>query len=123
MLLTFFLQFNSPDLFDMYSVGIILMLMACPTLRTPGGLQTFKSEIQKSGYNLKKWRENTRLRPNLEILDYDGGKGFDLATKLICERGYFRRGRLSAASALRHPYLLLGGDQAADVLAKLSVTK
>ena len=99
------------------------MQMACPTLRTSTGLQTFKGEIQKSGYDLKKWRENTRLRPNLEILDYDGGKGWDLATKLICERGFFRRGGLSAASALRHPYFLLGGDQAVGVLAKLSASK
>jgi hypothetical protein len=107
----------------MYSVGVILMQMACPILRTPAGLQTFKSEIQKSGYDLRKWREDTRLRLSLEILDYDGAKGWDLATKLICERGFFRRGRLSAASALRHPYFLLGRDQTAGVLSKLSVSK
>ncbi|KAK2405773.1 serine/threonine-protein kinase PEPKR2 [Trifolium repens] len=76
-------QLNSPDLFDMYSAGIVLLQMAIPTLS-------------------------------------ESGRGWDLATKLISERGPLRRGRLSAASALRHPYFLLGGDQAAAVLSKLS---
>uniref|UniRef100_F6GXV9 Serine/threonine-protein kinase STN8, chloroplastic n=1 Tax=Vitis vinifera TaxID=29760 RepID=F6GXV9_VITVI len=49
-------------------------------------------------------------------------RGWDLATKLISERGSLRSGRLSAALALRHPYFLLGGDQAAAVLSKLSLT-
>ncbi|CAA0830596.1 Serine/threonine-protein kinase STN8-chloroplastic [Striga hermonthica] len=75
-------QLNSPDLFDTYSAGIVLMQMAVPTLR-----------------------------------------GWDLATKLISKRGYLRRGRLSAAAALRHPYFLLGGDQAAAVISKFSLMK
>ncbi|KAH7351870.1 hypothetical protein KP509_19G018100 [Ceratopteris richardii] len=116
-------QFNSPDLFDMYSVGIVFLQMACSNLRTQVGLQSFKAELERAGYDLKRWRQNTRLRPNLEILDYDGGKGWDLATKLVCERSFLRRGRLSAGAALRHPYFLLGDDQATTVLAKLSLTK
>lgn len=119
----FIWQFNCPDLFDMYAVGVILMQMASANLRTPTGLQSFKMELEEAGYDLKKWRQSTRLRPNLDVLDSDGGKGWDLATKLICERGFLRRGRLSAGAALRHPYFLLGGDQAATVLAKLSLTK
>ncbi|GJV48845.1 serine/threonine-protein kinase STN8, chloroplastic [Tanacetum coccineum] len=44
-------------------------------------------------------------------------------------RGLMRRGRLSAADALWHPYFLLGGDQvvffcfSASVLSKLSFSK
>ncbi|MCH98609.1 serine/threonine-protein kinase STN8 chloroplastic-like, partial [Trifolium medium] len=87
-------QLNSPDLFDMYSAGIVLLQMAIPT-----------------------------LRPDFQILDSESGRGWDLATKLISERGPLRRGRLSAASALRHPYFLLGGDQAAAVLSKLSSSR
>ncbi|GJY45943.1 hypothetical protein Tco_0435006 [Tanacetum coccineum] len=55
------------------------------------------------------------------LLDLDLGRGWDLATKLISERGSLCRGRLSAADALRHPYFLLGGD--ASVLSKLSFSK
>lgn len=116
-------QLNSPDLFDMYSAGIVLLQMTIPSLRSAAGLKNFNMEIKRYGYDLKKWRQNTRLRPNLEILDFDTGKGWDLATKLICERGFLRRGRLSAATALRHPYFFLGGDQAAAVLSRLTSTR
>ncbi|KAL6954912.1 Serine/threonine-protein kinase stn8, chloroplastic [Sarracenia purpurea var. burkii] len=116
-------QLNSPDLFDMYSAGIVLLQMAIPTLRSTGGLKNFNFEIKTVGYSLNKWRENTRMKPDLSVLDLDSGRGWDLATKLISERGFLRRGRLSAAAALRHPYFLLGSDQAATVLSKLSLTK
>ncbi|XP_028774690.1 serine/threonine-protein kinase STN8, chloroplastic [Neltuma alba] len=116
-------QLNSPDLFDMYSAGVVLLQMAIPSLRSPAALKNFKLEIKTCQYDLIKWRDYTRLRPDFRILDCDSGRGWDLATKLICERGPFRRGRLSAADALRHPYFLLGGDQAAAVLSKLSLSR
>ncbi|KAL4393411.1 hypothetical protein HN51_021319 [Arachis hypogaea] len=116
-------QLNSPDLFDMYSAGIVLLQMAIPSLRSAAALRNFNLEIKSCGYDLKKWRDYTRLRPDFQILDSESGRGWDLATKLISERGYLRRGRLSAAAALRHPYFLLGGDQAAAVLSKLSLDR
>lgn len=97
--------------------------MAVPSLRSTAGLKNFNLELKTAGYDLNKWREKTRSRPDLRILDIDSSRGWDLATKLISERGFLRRGRLSAAAALRHPYFLLGGDQAAAVLSKLSLTK
>lgn len=116
-------QLNSPDLFDMYSAGIVLIQMAVPSLRSSAGLKNLNYELKMVKYDLNLWREKTRLRPDLSILDLDSGRGWDLATKLISERGFLRRGRLSAASALTHPYFLLGRDQAAAVLSKLSFTK
>lgn len=116
-------QLNSPDLFDMYSAGIVLMQMAIPSLRSLAALKNFNMELKSAKYDLNRWREKTRLRPDFAILDLDSGRGWDLATKLILERGFLRRGRLSAAAALRHPYFLLGGDQAAAVLSKLSFSK
>ncbi|XP_065852536.1 serine/threonine-protein kinase STN8, chloroplastic [Euphorbia lathyris] len=116
-------QLNSPDLFDTYSAGIVFLQMAIPTLRSTGALKNFNAEIKTVGYELNRWRNNTRLRPDFTILDLDSGRGWDLATKLISERGNFVRGRLSASAALRHPYFLLGGDQAAAMLSKLSLTK
>ncbi|GJP38368.1 hypothetical protein CLOM_g22814 [Closterium sp. NIES-68] len=116
-------QFNHPDLFDTYSVGIIFLQMASPTLRTPAGLQTFKKELRAARYDLKRWRRETRMRPDLRVLDLEGGAGWDLATRLVCERGTLRKGRLSAAEALRHPYLLLGVDQAATAISKLTLSR
>ncbi|CAK7343528.1 unnamed protein product [Dovyalis caffra] len=116
-------QLNSPDLFDTYSAGIVLLQMAIPSLRPVSGLKNFNTEIKKARYDLNKWREITRLRPDLTILELDSGRGWDLATKLVSERGYLGRGRLSAAASLRHPYFLLGGDQAAAVISKFRLTK
>ncbi|XP_023545193.1 serine/threonine-protein kinase STN8, chloroplastic [Cucurbita pepo subsp. pepo] len=116
-------QLNSPDLFDMYSAGIVLMQMAVPSLRSSAGLKNFNMEIKNYGYDLNEWRERTRTKPDLTILDLDSRRGWDLATKLISERGSLRRGRLSASAALRHPYFLLGSDQAAAVISKLNLVK
>ncbi|GAA0176067.1 hypothetical protein Leryth_023514 [Lithospermum erythrorhizon] len=115
-------KLNSPDLFDMYSAGIVLLQMAIPTLRSSAGLKNFNIELKTIGYDLKRWRDKTRMRPDFSILDLDSGRGWDLATKLI-SGGSLRRDRLSAAAALRHPYFLLGGDQAAAVLSKFSFSK
>lgn len=118
------LQLNSPDLFDMYSAGVVLMQMAVPSLRSSAALKNFNLELKTCKYDLNRWRDYTRLRPSdLQILNSESGRGWDLASKLICERGYLGRGRLSAADALRHPYFLLGGDQAAAVLSKLSLSR
>ena len=117
------MQLNSPDLFDMYSAGIVLLQMAIPSLRSSAGLKNFNMELRAQGYDLNQWRERTRTRPDFRILDLDKGRGWDLVTRLISEGGSLRRGRLSAAAALRHPYFLLGGDQAASVFSKLSLTR
>ncbi|XP_045797485.1 serine/threonine-protein kinase STN8, chloroplastic-like [Trifolium pratense] len=113
-------QLNSPDLFDMYSAGIVLLQMAIPTLRSQAALKNFNLEMRTCGYDLNKWRDSTRMKSNSEILDSNSGRGWDLASKLISKRSSERTRRLSAASALRHPYFLLGGDQAAAVLSKFS---
>lgn len=117
-------QIYSPDLFDMYSIGVIFLQMACVGLRTAIGFQTFKKEIQSVGYDLRSWRAMTNVaRINFDLLDMDGGKGWDLATKLVCERTFLNRGRLSAAAALRHPYFFLGADQASSVLSTITFSK
>ncbi|KAI9108193.1 hypothetical protein K1719_021066 [Acacia pycnantha] len=79
-------QLNSPDLFDMYSAGVVLLQMAIPSLRSPAALKNFNLEIKTCQYDLIKWRDYTRRRPDFQILDSDSGRGWDLATKLICER-------------------------------------
>ncbi|XP_075517253.1 serine/threonine-protein kinase STN8, chloroplastic [Primulina tabacum] len=116
-------QLNSPDLFDMYSAGIVLVQMAIPSLRSKAGLKNFNLELKGVGYDLNRWREKSRTRADLSILDLDSGRGWDLASKLITPRSSLRRGRLSAAAALRHPYFLLGADQAASLLSKFTVIK
>ena len=117
------LQLNHPDLFDTYAVGIIFLQMASPTLRSTSGATALRQEIALAGYDLQRWRDSTRLRPDLRLLDMDGGLGFDLASKLVCKRGGVIKGRLSANEALRHPYLLLGVDQAATAISKITLSR
>lgn len=97
--------------------------MAAANLRSSTSLQTMKRELEAVDYDLNKWRRYTRLRPNFQILDLDGGQGWDLATKLVCKRGKFQKRRLSAAAALRHPYFLFGLDQAATLITKLKLAR
>lgn len=117
------MQFQHPDLFDTYSAGIVLLQMAIPILRTDLGLASFKKELESFGHDLREWRKNTRLRANFDVLDQDGGQGWDLVCKLVCPRGALFKGRLSAPEALRHPYFILGSDQLATVRARLSRSK
>ncbi|GKD73808.1 hypothetical protein Tco_1332090 [Tanacetum coccineum] len=86
--------------------------MAIPSLRSAAALKNFNLELKTVNYDLKRWREKTRTRLDISVLELDSGRGWDLATKLNSERGSLHRGRLSAADALWHPYFLLGGDQA-----------
>jgi hypothetical protein len=116
-------QFSHPDLFDTYSAGIVFLQLAIPLLRTDLGLGSFQKELESVDYDLREWRERTRLRVNFEVLDMDKGQGWDLACKLVCRRGPLFKGRLSAAETLRHPYFILGSDQFATVAAKLSRSK
>ncbi|KAM0053879.1 putative protein kinase Group-Pl-4 family [Helianthus debilis subsp. tardiflorus] len=61
-------QLNSPDLFDMYSAGIVLMQMAIPSLRSSAGLKNFNLELKAVNYDLKKWREKLELDPTQVFL-------------------------------------------------------
>ncbi|KAK4834299.1 hypothetical protein QYF36_020427 [Acer negundo] len=75
-------QMNSPDLFDTYSAGIVLLQMAIPTLRSTAGLKNFNLEIRTYNYDLNNWREDTRLRPDFSVLDLDSGRGSCHAFKI-----------------------------------------
>ncbi|GJY66378.1 serine/threonine-protein kinase STN8, chloroplastic, partial [Tanacetum coccineum] len=48
-------ELNSPDLFDMYSAGIVLMQMAIPSLRSAAALKNFNLELKTVNYDLKRW--------------------------------------------------------------------
>ena len=49
-------QLNNPDRFDMYSVGVLLLQMAMPALRTDSALINFRRKLETCKYDLKEWR-------------------------------------------------------------------
>ncbi|KAH0464303.1 hypothetical protein IEQ34_007089 [Dendrobium chrysotoxum] len=100
-------QMNLPDRFDVYSLGLIFLQMAFPSLRTDSSLIQFNRQLKRCGYDLEAWRKtvepraNSDLRKGFELLDLDRGIGWDLLTSMVL---YKARQRTSAKAALAHPY-------------------
>ncbi|KAL6012730.1 Serine/threonine-protein kinase stn7, chloroplastic [Asimina triloba] len=100
-------QMNLPDRFDIYSTGLIFLQMAFPSLRTDSSLIQFNRQLKRCGYDLVEWRKTVEpraspeLRKGFELLDLDGGIGWELLTSMV---RYKARQRTSAKAALAHPY-------------------
>lgn len=100
-------QMNLPDRFDIYSTGLIFLQMAFPSLRSDSNLIQFNRQLKRCGYDLNAWRSSVepRATPDLkrgfQLLDLDGGIGWELLTSMV---RYQARQRLSAKAALAHPY-------------------
>ncbi|WOL18417.1 serine/threonine-protein kinase STN7, chloroplastic [Canna indica] len=100
-------QLNLPDRFDIYSLGLIFLQMAFPSLRTDSSLIQFNRQLKRCNYDLNSWRNLVEpragpdLRRGFELLDLDGGIGWELLTSMV---RYKARQRISARAALAHPY-------------------
>ncbi|KAF7827856.1 serine/threonine-protein kinase STN7, chloroplastic [Senna tora] len=100
-------QLNLPDRFDIYSAGLIFLQMAFPGLRNDNCLIQFNRQLKRCDYDLVAWRKSVEprcgsdLRRGFELLDLDGGIGWELLTSMV---RYKARQRLSAKGALAHPY-------------------
>jgi len=55
-------QLNLPDRFDMYSVGILFMQIACPNLRSDSSLNSFRRALETENYSVRSWRETVTKR-------------------------------------------------------------
>ncbi|CAI9758832.1 unnamed protein product [Fraxinus pennsylvanica] len=119
------MRLDSPDLLYMYSPGIELLQMEILSLRSIAGSEVLNTELKAVGYDLNRWRKKSQMRLNITILDLNSSRWWDLVTKLILERGSRHKGHLSASAAQRHPLstFLLGSDQPAAVVSKLSLIK
>jgi len=91
---------HSPDRFDMYAVGIILMQLSLPCLRSDTQLQRFNREFRRFKYDLMRWKRSRRFtKAETRLLDADGGAGWDLAQLLLSETP---KKRPSAAATRSH---------------------
>lgn len=100
-----------PDLFDSYSLGLILVQLCVPALRrrnAMGPSGTFQRSLAAADYDLRRWRRENASNGvwDFSVLDYGGGLAFDLACGLVRQRDLARRGRLSCAAVLLHPWML-----------------
>lgn len=115
-------QLNLPDRFDIYSTGLIFLQMAFPGLRSDSNLIQFKRQLKRCDYDLVSWRRlvepraSPELRRGFELLDLDGGIGWELLTSMV---RYKARQRVSAKAALAHPYFDKEGLLALSVMQNL----
>ncbi|XP_040996828.1 serine/threonine-protein kinase STN7, chloroplastic [Juglans microcarpa x Juglans regia] len=115
-------QMNLPDRFDIYSAGLMFLQMAFPALRSDSGLIQFNRQLKRCDYDLVGWRKsvgpraNSELRRGFELLDLDGGIGWELVTSMV---RYKARQRTSAKAALAHPYFDREGLLALSFMQKL----
>ncbi|XP_018823681.1 serine/threonine-protein kinase STN7, chloroplastic [Juglans regia] len=115
-------QMNLPDRFDIYSTGLMFLQMAFPALRSDSGLIQFNRQLKRCDYDLVGWRKsvepraNSELRRGFELLDLDGGIGWELVTSMV---RYKARQRTSAKAALAHPYFDREGLLALSFMQKL----
>lgn len=75
---------HKPDRFDSWSAGIVLLQLCLPPVRMPRGLNLFKVEYERAGYDLQRWRDGCRwlTRRDTAVLDADDGAGGG-----VCEGG------------------------------------
>lgn len=97
-------QLTSPDRFDTYSVGVMLLQMCVPQLRVNKELDRFKSQLTASGEDLDRWRAEYGHEYSYDLLDKHRGQGWDLARHLVRPRNVLQRGRWSAAGAMGHSF-------------------
>ncbi|KAK4354251.1 hypothetical protein RND71_026445 [Anisodus tanguticus] len=117
-------QLNLPDRFDIYSVGLIFLQMAFPGLRNDNSLIQFNRQLKRCDYDLVSWRQTVEpragpeLRKGFELLDLDGGIGWELLTSMV---RFKARRRISAKTALAHPYFDREGLQALSFIQNLKL--
>ncbi|XP_006655552.2 serine/threonine-protein kinase STN7, chloroplastic [Oryza brachyantha] len=115
-------QLNLPDRFDIYSLGLIFLQMAFPSLRTDSSLIQFNRQLKRCNYDLEAWRNlvepraTPELRRGFDILDLDGGIGWELLTSMV---RYKARQRTAAKAALAHPYFNREGLLGLSVMQNL----
>ncbi|XP_010415514.1 PREDICTED: serine/threonine-protein kinase STN7, chloroplastic [Camelina sativa] len=115
-------QMNLPDRFDIYSIGLIFLQMAFPSLRSDSNLIQFNRQLKRCEYDLTAWRKlvepraSADLRRGFQLLDLDNGIGWELLTSMV---RYKARQRISAKAALAHPYFDRQGLLALSVMQNL----
>ncbi|CAN6934308.1 unnamed protein product [Brassica oleracea] len=115
-------QMNLPDRFDIYSIGLIFLQMAFPSLRSDSNLIQFNRQLKRCDYDLTAWRKlvepraSPDLRKGFELLDLDGRIGWELLTSMV---RFKARQRISAKAALAHPYFDRQGLLALSVMQNL----
>eukprot|EP00191_Tetraselmis_sp_GSL018_P008804 CAMPEP_0177605224 /NCGR_PEP_ID=MMETSP0419_2-20121207/16580_1 /TAXON_ID=582737 /ORGANISM="Tetraselmis sp., Strain GSL018" /LENGTH=433 /DNA_ID=CAMNT_0019099345 /DNA_START=452 /DNA_END=1751 /DNA_ORIENTATION=- len=95
---------HSPDRFDMYSAGLVLMQLAVPKLRTQRAIKNFSEGLSQYNYDPREWASRQQL-PAREtfLLDEDNGAGWELAAALLRERVVEKKQARASTSTAPRP--------------------
>lgn len=119
---------HRPECFDTYSAGVVLLQLGLPFLRSQNSLKNWKGTMIRLNHDVGEWRERARLSTRqTAILDADDGLGWSLVEGLLRPREIQSDGaggvtfvtsgtapRLTAAEALKHPFLKQLGTKKAS---------
>jgi serine/threonine protein kinase len=100
---------HQPQLFDLYSVGVVLMQLALPRLRNDAALKTFRQQLEALDGDLAAWRAAKGSAADDAVLGQRGG--WELAAGLLRVQRLGGKGkdalpgRMTCAEALEHPFL------------------
>lgn len=111
---------EKPDRFDMYSVGVILLQMVFPKLRSDNNLIAFNRKLESLNYDIEKWRKCVEqngkdFKEGFQMLDMEDGAAWSFLKKLLV---YDPQRRLSAGQAFRHRFF--SGGQSLKFIEEFS---
>mmetsp|Transcript_16773 Transcript_16773/g.27743 ORF Transcript_16773/g.27743 Transcript_16773/m.27743 type:complete len:681 (+) Transcript_16773:105-2147(+) len=80
-----------PSAFDVFSVGMIMLIVAFPHLRKRGALEGFRTELKLAGGDLDKWLQSkmrsfaidNNLREGLTLMNENNGAAWNLLRSLL----------------------------------------
>ncbi len=96
----FLWQTQSPDLFDSFTAGMILLQMAVPQLRGPGGMKMVNPQLKSVGNDVEAWRQSCGQNLDFDLLDRQNGAGWDLVCNLLT----LKDKRMSVSAAMAHRF-------------------
>jgi hypothetical protein len=93
-------RLNSPDRYDLYSVGIIFLQLLFAPLRSDNSLISFNKRFEELDWNLAAWREemeqkrSSQYAEGFRLMDTENGAAWELAVGvcsfLICKSSISR---------------------------------
>jgi hypothetical protein len=92
----------TPDRFDVFSVGIIVLQLLSKALRDKENLKVFLLELERCKLDLSACREACQCTSDeLALLSADRNAGWELVDSLLCPREM----RMSAVDVVAHRFL------------------
>lgn len=96
---------HSPELFDTYSAGMVMLQLCLPALRSEGGMKSFNADYDSVGRDIVAWNDVFGASGGrAAVLAANDSTGWNLVSRLLASVRSQKGGRMTAADALQHPF-------------------